>query len=95
MLAAVCTEKVQFGTMLFILGCPLEKKGGEMSHLTLRAVEIQPEVPYCHFSVSVFSNMYKREIPHPYSGESIFLMCPLDPEGGTPPSGSNGQVSDI
>ena len=66
-----------------------------MSSLTLRAVEFQPEVPNCSFSVSLSGNMYKREIPHPYSGESIFLMCPLDPEGGTPPSGSNGQISDI
>ena len=26
-LAAVCTEKVQFDTIFFILGCPLGKKG--------------------------------------------------------------------
>ena len=88
MLAAVCTKKLQYGTILCILRCPLEKKGGKMSSLTLRAVEFQPEVPNCTFSVHTAANMYKREIPHLYSGETIFVMCPLDPEGG----GSGGLV---
>ena len=39
-------------------------------------------VPYCNFSVHKAANMYKREIPRLYSGETIFVMCPLDPEGG-------------
>ena len=39
-------------------------------------------VPYCIFSVHIAANMYKREIPHLYSGDTIFAMCPLDPEGG-------------
>ena len=54
MWAAVCTEKLQYGTILCILRCPLEKKGGKMSCLTLRAVGFQPEVPYCNFSISRF-----------------------------------------
>ena len=39
-------------------------------------------VPYCNFSVHTAANMYKREIPHLYSGEMIFNLCPLDPGGG-------------
>ena len=38
-------------------------------------------VPNCTFSVHKAANMYKREILRLYSGETIFVMCPLDPEG--------------
>ena len=54
-------------------------------------------VPYCNFSVHTAANMYKREIPHPYLGELIFMMCPLDPEGGlfraVTADNFNGQIS--
>ena len=43
-------------------------------------------VPNCTFSVHTAANMYKREIPRLYSGETIFAMCPLDPEGGGGPA---------
>ena len=39
-------------------------------------------VPNCTFSVQTAANTYQREIPRLYSGETIFAMCPLDPEGG-------------
>ena len=39
-------------------------------------------VPNCTFSVHTAANTYKREIPRLYSGETIFVMGPLDPEGG-------------
>ena len=53
-----------------------------MSHLTLRAVGFQPEVPYCSFSVHTAGNTCQRAFPRLYPGETIFVMCPLDPEGG-------------
>ena len=39
-------------------------------------------VPYCSFLVHTAGNTYQREIPRLYSGETIFAMCPLHPEGG-------------
>ena len=39
-------------------------------------------VPNCTFSVHTAANTYKRENPRLYLGETIFAMCPLDPEGG-------------
>ena len=39
-------------------------------------------VPYCNFSVHTAANTRQIEIPHLYLGETIFAMCPLDPEGG-------------
>ena len=39
-------------------------------------------VPYCNFSVHTAANTCQLEIPRLYSGETIFVMCPLDPEGG-------------
>ena len=40
-------------------GLSVGKKGGKMSQLTSRAVEFQPDEPYCNFLVSLFGNMYK------------------------------------
>ena len=52
--------------------CPADPTDTYLTHV--KSVDsINAQVAYIY---------YKLEIPHPYSGELIFLMCPLDAEGG-------------